>query len=367
MRILIVGPVAPYRSGVAMHTTALARAISARQDVECRVVSFKRQYPRLLYPGSDDRAPDQAPLIDPPTDFILDSVWPPSWARGLDVIRRFDADLIVMPAWTFVLAPCLGWLARALRKAGKPVVVIAHNVEDHDGSALKSAISRFQLNQATAFVAHNQALAEGLARVAPGRPALVHPHPIFEHYPDPTEPAARSEATELLFFGLVRPYKGLDIAVRALALTRRDMRLRIVGEFWDGLDETRALISSLNLDQRVEITPRYVSDAEAANYFAACDAVVLPYRTVSGSGVVPLAYRYGKPAVVTDLPGLAEVVRPGETGWVAPKEDPAALAALLDAQVSPEAAAAMAPAIARAREEMSWSRFAERVIAAGGL
>jgi glycosyltransferase involved in cell wall biosynthesis len=170
-----------------------------------------------------------------------------------------------------------------------------------------------------------------------------------------------------LFFGLVRPYKGLDIAVQALALTKGGARLRIVGEFWEGLDETRDLISILGLGERIEIVPRYVSDTEAADYFAACDAVVLPYRTVTGSGVVPLAYRYGKPVVVTDLPGLTEVVRPGETGWVAAPEDPAALAALIDSEVSPQAAAAMAPAIAAARAEMSWARFAERVIEAGRL
>ena len=108
--------------------------------------------------------------------------------------------------------------------------------------------------------------------------------------------------------------------------------------------------------------PRYVTDAEAARYFARADAVVLPYRSVTGSGVVPVAYRYGKPVVVSDLPGLIEVVRPGETGWVVSPDDPDALARLLDEEIRPEVLSTMAPHIAAMRFSMSWSGFADLIV-----
>lgn len=362
MRLAVVGPVAPYRSGIAIHTTALVGALAAHADVEVSVLSFKRQYPRWLYPGADDRGSDTRPPAAP-TSFEIDSLSPSTWRRAVQEIERFGADAVIVPAWTFFVAPALGWIARACRRRGIRVVMVVHNASDHESATWKARLSRFQLRQSSAFITHNTALADAVRRTAGGRPVAVHPHPIYDHYPEPSVELPRKAGLELLFFGLVRPYKGLDVAIRALGLMQRlDVRLRIVGEFWEGRAAVDALIEQLGLADRVEMIPRYVSDSEAANHFARADAVVLPYRTVTGSGVVPVAYRYGKPVIVTDLPGLSDVVRSGTTGWVVPCEDPAALARLLDTEVSAAAAERMRPAIAAARSAMSWDSFAAALV-----
>ena len=166
----------------------------------------------------------------------------------------------------------------------------------------------------------------------------------------------------MLFFGLVRPYKGLDLALDAVAKSgRTDLRLTIAGEFWQGLDETRALIARPGLANRVELISRYVSDVETAELFDRADAVVLPYRSVTGSAVIPTAYRFGRAVIATDLPGLAAVVRHDETGWLTPPGDVDALATIirgLDRETTSRAGKA-----ARAfGATLGWDRFAALVV-----
>lgn len=140
----------------------------------------------------------------------------------------------------------------------------------------------------------------------------MHPHPLFDSYPDPVGAVPKSAGINLLFFGLVRAYKGLDILISALGkVVRPDVTLRIVGEFWEGRQEIEQQIADLALGNRVEIVGRYVSDQEAAEYFNAADVVVLPYRTVSASGVISVAYRYGRPVIVSDHASLVDLVVEG--------------------------------------------------------
>ena len=208
--------------------------------------------------------------------------------------------------------------------------MIVHNAIDHEAAAWKSRLSLWQLSKASRFVTHNRDLADQISAVFPDRAVTVFPHPVFDDFPMPQGTLLREAEMEFLFFGLVRPYKGLDILLEGFALSgRKDARLTVVGEFWQGEDDCRRLIADLGIADRVELIPRFVSDAEAAEYFARADVVVLPYRSVTGSGVIPTAYHYGRAVVASDLPGLADVVRDGETGWLVPAADPNALGKLL--------------------------------------
>ena len=363
MRVSIIGPVQPFRSGIARHTTALARELAGRPDVEVAIVSFARQYPGFLYPGESEIDPNAHPPEGIETDFCLDSINPLSWRAAARKALSGKPDLAVIPAWTFFLAPCLGFIARALRRRGVPVAMIVHNAEDHEAARWKTALSHFQLRQASRFLTHNGAIAADLQRLVPGTPAGIFPLPVFDDYPQPRGSLQRAASLELLFFGLVRPYKGLDIALRGLAAADlEDARLSIVGEFWQGRAETEALIRDLELEDKVELVARYVSDQEAAEYFARCDAVIAPYRSATGSAVVALAQWYGRPVIASDVAGLSQAVIDGKTGWLFPVDDVAALAELLRTRVSRPSAEAMHPAVERVRSELSWQRFADALL-----
>lgn len=363
-KIAVVGPVDPYRGGVAMHTTQLAQTLEDTPGVDVRVISFSSLYPGFLYPGESDRAPDGLRPESLAVDYAIDSINPFTWMRAAAMLKIWGAEQVVIPAWTFFTAPSLGMIARSCRKNGMDVTMVVHNAADHEASAVKSRLSNFQLNQADRYIAHSAQVAEDVQRLRPGAQVVVSPHPIFRHYPPAVECWPRRASLELLLFGLVRPYKGLDIALEALARSgRRDIHLSIAGEFWHDRKRYDALIARHGLGDLVEIADRYVSDREAAEYFSRADAVLLPYRSVSGTGVAPLAYRYGKPVIASDLPGLREIVKDNATGWLFPAESVEALAQLL-AGLTAEDCGKMTGAIENICRDMSWERFVEGLLSA---
>lgn len=327
------------------------------------ILSFARQFPKVLYPGESDQDAQMPPPADIEAKFCLDSINPLSWLASARWVLAQKPDLVVIPSWTFFLGPSLGFVARTLRRRNVPVVMVVHNVQDHEAIWWKRGLSVFQLRQASRFITHSNALAEELKALIPGTPVSIWPHPMYDDYPPAEGRLPREAALELLFFGLVRQYKGLDIGLRALAhADLPDVRLTVVGEFWEGQEETERLVRQLGLGDKVELVPRYVSDQEAAEYFARCDAVIAPYRSATGSGVVALAQWYRRPVIASDVPGLAAAVSEGVTGWLHPVGNTAALADILRAKVSRQAAEAMRPALDLACAELSWERFANAVI-----
>jgi D-inositol-3-phosphate glycosyltransferase len=361
MRVAVVGPIEPFRSGVARHTTALARALARRAGTEVRVYSFSRQYPAWLFPGESDRASDASVPADLDASFSIDSLNPLSWMRVIRDIRAYGPQLVIAPAWTFFLSPCL---TAILSRVRCPIVAVVHNVSDHDGGGVRSLISAMQLRRASAHVTHTRELAAGVARIVPGAHVIVHAHPIFE-YPAARRALPVRAELELLMFGLIRPYKGLDVLLEAVArCDRRSLMLSVVGESWQDPASIRAQVKRLGLEGRVELVLRYVSDAEAAEYFDRADVVVLPYRSVTGSGVVPLAWHYGKPVVASDLPGFRELVSHGENGWLVPPGDVAELARTLADEVDRSTAASMQPRIGQLRSELTFEHFAEATLGA---
>lgn len=360
-RIAVIGPVEPFRSGVARHTTAVAHAIARRPQHEVRVYSFSRQYPALLFPGSSDRSPDSLKASDLNVEFSIDSMNPLTWWQTTSALRRFAPEVVIAPMWTFFLAPCTSFI---LARVKCPIVGVVHNVADHDSNRAAALISALLIRRASAYVTHTRDLAQGIERLVPGARVVVHPHPVFE-YPVASAPPGKRAELELLMFGLLRPYKGVEVVLEAMAKCRKtSVMLSIVGESWQSEAALRALVVQRGLEGRVELVLRYVSDSEAADYFARADVVVLPYLSVTGSGVLPLAFHYGKPVAASDLAGFRELVRDGENGWLVPPGDAAALARVIDERLSRAVATGMAPAIAETRRQLSFEHFADAVLEA---
>jgi glycosyltransferase involved in cell wall biosynthesis len=184
------------------------------------------------------------------------------------------------------------------------------------------------LRRADGVLVHSEAQA-GLARGLTDRPVRVAEMPA--HLPTSAAPPPRDAKVKrhLLFFGIVRPYKGLDVLLRALAEGPDDVTLTVAGEFWGGLDETRELIGSLSLTSRVDLRPGYVPAADVPDLFADADALVLPYRTATASQNVWMAYEHGIPVIATDVGGFAAQVRDGVDGLICAPDDVASLAAAL--------------------------------------
>ncbi|CRI64473.1 putative glycosyl transferase [Thiocapsa sp. KS1] len=357
-RVVLVGPILPFRGGIAQHTTMLHRALRPRVDL--LTLSYTRQYPAALFPGASDRDPGYLGHVEPGVDYVLDSLNPASWWQSARRIAAHDPDLIIIPWWTVYWAVCYRSLIAMLGSHKHSLLLLCHNVFDHEESLLKTMLARSVLRRSGRFLVHTHAEADRLKAAMPKADVVVKAHPIYDHFPASTEVLPRRARTELLFFGFVRPYKGLDLLLDALKLLScEDLFLSIVGEFWQGLDETRRQVARLGLQHRVEIVANYVTEEQASNFFQRADCVVLPYRSATGTGVIPLAYHYNKPVIVTRVGGLPNLVSEGKTGLVVEPDSPVALADAIrhchELGVKPEDFTAQKMA-------MSWGAYAQALI-----
>ena len=324
MKLALVGPSHPYKGGIAQHTTALAHRLDAAGH-EVEIWSWKRQYPAKLYPG-EQRVPGTVPELPP----FANTTEPLSWDRPVGWVaagrrgRREHLDAVILTWTTPIQGPTYLGLLAGWRHSG-PVIGMCHNVLPHEPRPGDPQLTRAVLRRCRGLLVHSDAQAAIARTVAPRATVATSPLP-----PPPLtltgvdrEPGVRRT---LLFFGLVRPYKGLDLLLRALPA---GVRLIVAGEFWTPVAEIEALVAELGLTDRVELRPGYVAAEALPALFAEADAVVLPYRSGTASIVTDVAHANGVPAVVTRVGTLADSTRDGVDGLVVPPEHVAALAAAL--------------------------------------
>ena len=355
LRVTFIGPVPPLRGGIAQHGGHLTRALAETADVT--VLSWRHQYPRWLF-GRAQVDPNATP--HPTARFLLRWWDPVSWWRAGRIARR--SELVVFP-WATPFHAVPYRVVTALARRTEAVAVV-HNAIPHEALPLHRPLSRWVLSRCTGIVVHATSVADELADLVGSVETVVTPHPPnIEIEP---KPLPGGDDVRLLFFGFVRHYKGVDVAVDALAvLAERGVRchLTIAGELWDPVNTWDQMIADRGLTGQVDLRPRYVPDAQVGALFAEHHAVVLPYRGASQSGIAPVALAAGRPVIATRVGGLHEVVTEGVNGTLAEAEDAASLADAIERCVRDLPSLA-----ARARDEApTWSDLAAAVKKAAGL
>lgn len=363
MRIRLVGPVHPYKGGIAQHTTQLAHRLAAGGH-DIVVESWRRQYPESIYPGQ--QRVDTAE-VEPyeRTRYRLSWNSPLSWVL-MGRRLRSEADLVVIVLVSPVqVPPYLVALAAAGRRGAPRVVVLAHNVLPHERGPLDRLAARRLMRHADQVLVHSQGQRD-LAKTLTSAPIVVRrlaPHLPTAPPPDP--PRSDAPRHHLLFFGLVRRYKGVDLLVRALADVP-GTTLTIAGEFWRGADEVHEAIAEAGVADRVELRPGYVPAEEIPALFARADALVLPYREATATQNVALAFSYGRPVVATTAGTLPELVRDGVDGLLCPPDDVAALAAALRRLYEPGVWRRLVDGVAAVDEDSPWQAYLEALVVTGG-
>jgi D-inositol-3-phosphate glycosyltransferase len=375
VRIALLGTAWPMRGGIAQYNALLARELSKRNAIE--FISFTRQYPSLLFPGKTQLDTSEDPLRFPATP-LVDSIGPWSWQRTIAHLGRWRPDGLVLKYWMPFFAPAYGWIARGARRTrprpldgDRPrVIAILDNLIPHERRLLDSALTRWFMGGVDAYIVQSNVVRDDLLRMAPAARFLEVPHPVYNLFGERIEKrAARAqlrldpETPLLLFFGFVRPYKGLDVVLDALPLVRRELpaQLLILGEFYGGKADSERHVARLGLQDAVILHDGYVPNEQVGLYFSAADVVVLPYRSATQSGIVPIAWQLERPVICTDVGGLAEVVEHERTGLVVPPANPAALAAAIVRYFREGLEARFMPAISREKLRYSWERMAEAV------
>jgi glycosyltransferase involved in cell wall biosynthesis len=369
-RVALMGPLPPYRGGIARVGGRLAAALSRRVEVDR--VTFSRQYPRTLLPGRTQLEPGDDPG-SPPAQRLLDSLDPRSWRRTGRFLAEREPGAVLLSHWQpFFVPACLGTL-RALRSHARRaphVSLLLHTVRPHEPFPGSRALVARLLRRADSAVALSATVASQVRAIRPELPLLESAHPAFDDLPDapPREEARRKlglpARPTLLFFGFVRSYKGVDVLLDALPRVweRVDAQLVVAGEAVAGGRRLESRLRDLDArETRLTWRPGYASDAEVSLLFGAADAVVLPYRAGVQSGVLETAFAYGRPVVATHVGAFAEDVREGKDGLLVPPEDAGALAEAI-VQLLSGGAERLAPA-ARARgRERSFDDLAARLL-----
>ncbi|MDZ7372990.1 MAG: glycosyltransferase [candidate division KSB1 bacterium] len=366
MRFVLIGPAYPLRGGISRFNARLFRSLRSRGHTVL-ALNFRRQYPQILFPGrsqEDPSPPDE--MLSAPR--ILDSVGPRSWFRTAQVAARFRPDAVVFHHWMPFFALAYGSVGALVRRTCKaPIVWICHNLTPHERQPFGRLLNKLGLRSAHGCVVMSEAVRQELQALRRNIPHRLVAHPAEEFSALVDRFTARrilglpQGIPILLFFGYVRAYKGLDILLQAvpLVLARRQVYVLVAGEFYEPREKYARLARELGVEQAVEMRDTFVPEGDVPLYLAACDAVVLPYRTATQSGIVPLAYAHRRPVVTTAVGGLPEVVKDGKTGVLASLPEPENVAAAILRFLELHDQVDWEGEIAAVRSSMSWERFVD--------
>ena len=331
-KIVMIGPVYPYKGGISHYTGAMVKNL--KKDFDVKTVTYKLQYPKLLF-KNEQKDFDNDLFKIPDAKFLINTANPFNWIISAHKIKKMHPDHIIMQWWHPYFSPCYTVMSLILRKI--PKIFVCHNVFPHERFPMDRFLTKLVLKRGAAYITHSEKDAADLKKVvkSPIYETTVLPvHNAFK-IQDMSKEQAKQEAgiapekKILLFFGFVRDYKGLRHIISAMPeIVKYDpnIELWVVGEFRSDKETYLEQIKNSGVSDNIKIVDGYIPDSGIEKYFAAADIVVLPYESATQSGIVQIAYGFEKPVIATKVGGLPEVVLDGKTGYIVPPKDHKALA-----------------------------------------
>lgn len=329
-RVIIIGTAYPFRGGgMSTYNERLARAFMQRGDL-VTIYTFSLQYPGFLFPGKTQYSTEPPPP-DLDIKVAVNSVNPLNWIKVGREIKKLKADIVVIRYWMPFMAPCLGTLARIIRRNKKSkVIAITDNIIPHEKMPGGNLLSSYFVKSCNGFIAMSRAVLSDLDTFDKKRPRLYSPHPLYDNFGKkiPALLAKKHlnldvDTSYILFFGFIREYKGLDLLIKAFADNRfrtLPVKLLVAGEFYIDGKPYLELIDKLGLKDLVVLHTEFIENSEIVYYFCASDIVAQPYRDATQSGVTQIAYHFEKPMLTTNVGGLSEMVPDGKVGYVVSPE-----------------------------------------------
>ncbi len=367
MKILLFGPAYPLRGGMAHFIALLYTQLTARgHSVE--IINFRRQYPALLFPGKTQEESGEAGIPVPST-VLIDSINPLNWILNGLRLRRRRADLVISTYWLPFFGPSSGTLHAILRQGSTKTLTILHNVVPHERRPGDVLFTKFLFRFTDLFIAQSAAVEKDLLAFVPGARYRRVSLPMFSLFKEriPKQEAKRqigiTDERVILFFGYIRPYKGLHVLIDAMAIVRRrlNLRLLICGEFYGNEDDYRARIDAAGIGDATTVVSDYIPNEKVHYYFSAADVVVQPYVSATQSAIAQIAYFFSSPIIATNVGALPEVVIHERSGLIVPPNDPNALADAIIRFYEEGMEERLTAGAAEERKKYSWERMAEAV------
>jgi glycosyltransferase involved in cell wall biosynthesis len=366
--VVIIGPAHPLRGGLASFNERLARQF-ASMGHRVSVYTFSLQYPGFLFPGTTQYSTEPAPA-DLDIRVRINSVNPFNWLSVGRELQRLAPDLVVVRYWLPFMGPCLGTILRLVKRNRRTrVVCIADNVIPHEKRPGDTVFTRYFLRPVDAFVTMSRKVMSDLRGFEPDKPAEFVAHPLYDNFGEPVDrtQARRHlglplEGPLILFFGFIRPYKGLDMLLEAMAdprIREKGIRLVVAGEFYTERQSYLDIISRKGIAEDVILRTDFIPDSEVRHYLCAADLVVQPYRSATQSGVTPLSYHFEKPMLVTRVGALPDMVPDGKVGVVVEPEPQAIADGIL--RCFEKGVDSFLPQLREEKKKYTWLRLVETI------
>lgn len=367
MKIALLSCFYPFRGGIAQFNANLLNELGKEHDV--RAFNFSRQYPDFLFPGKTQYVTAEDEAVSVESETLLDTANPFNWVGSAKKIRAWDPDILIVRYWMSYFAPSLGFVCRHMSPRCK-VVAILDNVIPHEQHFFDKPFTKYFLSGVDKCVTLCEEVGEDLARIKADADRTVLPHPIYTHFGQKADREASEKALGLesgmkniLFFGLIREYKGLDILLEAFDRLDSSYQLIIAGEPYGSFEKYRRHIDSSPCGKRIHVFPQYISDSEVKTYFSAADVTVLPYRSATQSGISSVSNHFEVPMIVTDVGGLRETIGERGTGIVCKDSTPGCIAGEIERFFgTPALREECLENIKKENERLSWRKFAYDLI-----
>ncbi len=368
--IIILGTAYPFRGGLAVYNERLAKAFQ-HEGTAVSIQTFKLQYPGFLFPGKTQYANWEAPK-DLNITASVNSVNLFNWIKVGLKIKKLKPDILIIKYWLPFMAPCFGTIARIAKKnKHTKVISILDNIIPHEKRIGDNLFSKYFAKSADAFVGMSKSVLNDLNKFDTKKPRLFCPHPLYDNFGDKVD---RNTAIKklgldaayryILFFGLIRDYKGLDWLIEAFAdgrFRKQKIKLIVAGEFYSDEQKYTKLIKKHNLTEHIELHNRFIPDAEVGLYFGAADIIAQPYKSATQSGVTQIGYHFEKPMLVTNVGGLAEIIPNEKVGYVV-EPNPKAIADKLTAFFETDRTNEFLKNILEEKKKYAWSTMTGTII-----
>lgn len=368
MRIAILSPFYPYRGGMAQFSGRLYQELEKEHEV--RAFNFSMLYPSILFPGKTQYVTENDSALIIKSERFLSTINPFSYYTTASRINRYAPDILIVPYWMSFIAPALGSVCRFVHKRTR-ILGLVHNAIPHEKRFFDKFLAKYFFSSCDGFIALSEPVKSDLKSIVPDKSVLVSPHPIYDHYEtklDKKEARKQlglsSDKKTLLFFGLIREYKGLDILLKAMKMLDDRFQLIVAGECYGDFKPYQDLIDTLDNKTDVKVLEEYIPDEKVSVLFRASDVLVLPYRDATQSGVVAVAYQMETPLIATNVGALGETVKAGDTGMVVDEVESEALATAINRYFSDENTYRehFIQNILKEKHRLSWASFSKAVI-----
>ena len=369
-KCVIIGPAFPLRGGIAQLNESLSAEFE-KQKIESVIYSFSLQYPSIFFPGetqteaSDRHGPEGIKIRS-----TINSINPYTWWRTARLIAKENPDFVVVRFWIPFMGPALGSVCKWLKKRlNVPVIGLLDNVIPHEKRIGDRTFTKYFLKQCDAYVTMSSSVMEELKQFNTSKPRKLLYHPVYDHFGEKVDKhLARKQVglqdnqKVILFFGIIRKYKGLKLLLQAVSKMKdkKNLKLVVAGEFYEDRAIYTKLINKYGLKDVVKVNAGFVDKYKVKFFFCAADIVAQPYLTATQSGVTQIAYHFGTPMLVTNVGGLAEMVPHNKVGYVCDVNSESVSAAL-SAFFKQERSAEFEANIEEEKKRFGWDFFVKEI------